>query len=64
VDALASPLLQAIGLGAVALAVLGLVNRRYQRCPHCRRLVRRARRGWLRCRVCGRQYHRSVQLKR
>jgi len=64
VDALASPLLLAIGVGVVALATLGLVSRRYQRCPHCRRLVPRAHRGWLRCRTCGRQYHRSVHLGR
>jgi len=64
VDALASPLFLSIGVGAVALAVLGLVSRRYQRCPHCGRLVARAHRGWLRCRLCGRQYHRSVNLGR
>jgi tRNA(Ile2) C34 agmatinyltransferase TiaS len=64
VDALASPLFLPIGVAAVALAVLGLVSRRYQRCPHCGRLVPRAHRGWLRCRLCGRQYHRSVNLGR
>jgi ribosomal protein L37AE/L43A len=52
----------------VALLILVLlitvVPRRYQRCPHCRRLVPRAHRGWLRCRSCGRQYHRSVWLRR
>jgi tRNA(Ile2) C34 agmatinyltransferase TiaS len=49
------------------LAVLVLYvayKRRYQRCPHCRRVVPRARRGWLRCKTCGRQYHRSVWLRR
>jgi hypothetical protein len=51
----------------VGLGVLGLLvayQRRYQRCPHCRRVVPRARRGWLRCKTCGRQYHRSVWLRR
>jgi tRNA(Ile2) C34 agmatinyltransferase TiaS len=50
-----------------AIVVIGawnLVNRRYQRCPHCRKIVPRAVRGWLRCKGCGRQYHRSVMLKR
>ncbi len=64
VDALDSPLVQALGLGVVALAAMGLFTRRYQRCPHCRRWVPRAHRGWLRCRTCGRQYHRSVHLRR
>ncbi|HEV8586173.1 MAG TPA: hypothetical protein VGT02_14495 [Methylomirabilota bacterium] len=63
-DALASPLVQALGVGAVALVLVSLLTRRYQRCPHCRRWVLRAHRGWLRCRTCGRQYHRSVHLRR
>jgi hypothetical protein len=53
---------------AATAGVLGVgmvfVTRHFQRCPHCRRMVPRARRGWLRCRTCGRQYHRSVHLKR
>jgi len=64
VDFIHSPLVQ---IGAVVLVVLFvrfLVMRRYQRCPHCLRLVRRAHRGWLRCKSCGRQYHRSVQIRR
>jgi ribosomal protein L37AE/L43A len=48
----------------VAVGGWSVVSRKYQRCPHCRRFVRRAVRGWLRCKGCGRQYHRSVQLKR
>jgi hypothetical protein len=52
-------------LALVVAAALGSAYmRRYQRCPHCRRVVPRARRGWLRCRACGRQYHRSVWLRR
>lgn len=56
----------ALALGAAIVLGLALAvgNRHYQRCPHCRRLVRRAHRGWLRCPHCGRQYHRSVMLKR
>jgi tRNA(Ile2) C34 agmatinyltransferase TiaS len=64
VDALASPFVRVLGLIAVAIVVLRIVNRYYQRCPHCRRWVRRAHRGWLRCKSCGRQYHRSVQFRR
>ncbi len=58
-----SPLTYAL----VSLAVVVLTvayQQRYQRCPHCRRVVPRARRGWLRCRTCGRQYPRSVWLRR
>jgi tRNA(Ile2) C34 agmatinyltransferase TiaS len=47
----------------VALALWLLIARQYQRCPHCGAFVRRARRGWIRCRKCGRQYHRSVKLR-
>jgi tRNA(Ile2) C34 agmatinyltransferase TiaS len=64
VDALASPLVQMLALGVVIAAALAWANRRYQRCPHCRRWVPRAHRGWFRCKGCGRQYHRSVHLKR
>jgi tRNA(Ile2) C34 agmatinyltransferase TiaS len=53
------------GVALVLFAILAtFYSRRYQRCPHCRRIVPRARRGWLRCRSCGRQYHRSVWLRR
>jgi ribosomal protein L37AE/L43A len=51
-------------LVALGVAMIVVYARRYQRCPHCRRVVPRARRGWLRCRSCGRQYHRSVWLRR
>jgi tRNA(Ile2) C34 agmatinyltransferase TiaS len=43
------------------LLLLVLITRYIQRCPHCGSFVRRARRGWVRCRRCGRQYHRSVR---
>jgi tRNA(Ile2) C34 agmatinyltransferase TiaS len=64
VDLLRSPLVQIGALILVVLVVRALVMRRYQRCPHCLKFVRRAYRGWLRCPACGRQYHRSVQLRR
>jgi tRNA(Ile2) C34 agmatinyltransferase TiaS len=51
-------------LGVVALGVYWYFGRVLQRCPHCRRLVRRAVRGWFRCTYCGRQYHRSVPRQR
>jgi tRNA(Ile2) C34 agmatinyltransferase TiaS len=50
-------------LAVVALILYLLFSRRYQRCPHCGAFVRRAKRGWMRCRRCGRQYHRSVRLR-
>jgi tRNA(Ile2) C34 agmatinyltransferase TiaS len=50
-------------VAVLALAVYLLMAQRYQRCPHCGMIVRRARRGWMRCRRCGRQYHRSVRLR-
>jgi uncharacterized protein with PIN domain len=52
------PAATAAALVVVALAVVA--TRRYQRCPHCHRLVRRARGEWLRCSRCGRQYHRGL----
>jgi tRNA(Ile2) C34 agmatinyltransferase TiaS len=58
-----SPLTYVLAL-LVAALIVSMYARRYQRCPHCRRVVPRARRGWLRCRACGRQYHRSVWLRR
>jgi tRNA(Ile2) C34 agmatinyltransferase TiaS len=64
VDWLPSPLIQLGAVAVVGVLVVSLVTRRYQRCPHCNRMVLRAHRGWLRCRGCGRQYHRSVHLRR
>lgn len=58
-----APWLPLVLLGAL-VAALALARRYLQRCPHCRRLVRRAYRGWLRCPSCGRQYHRSVPRQR
>jgi hypothetical protein len=49
---------------AVALAFGLWALWRYQRCPHCRRFVRRARGGWLRCPRCGRQYHHGFRVVR
>jgi tRNA(Ile2) C34 agmatinyltransferase TiaS len=57
------PLVYVLALLVVAV-LASTYTRRYQRCPHCQRFVPRARRGWLRCRSCGRQYHRSVRLRR
>ncbi|HEY7362522.1 MAG TPA: hypothetical protein VIE37_00325 [Methylomirabilota bacterium] len=50
---------------AVILALgLGLYGvQKYQRCPHCGRLARRAFRGWLRCTTCGRQYRRGLRVR-
>jgi hypothetical protein len=49
----------------VALAVVAaawfLLSRVYQRCPHCRRVVRRVRAGTVRCRHCDRQYYRGLR---
>ncbi|OGL20004.1 MAG: hypothetical protein A3F92_11380 [Candidatus Rokubacteria bacterium RIFCSPLOWO2_12_FULL_71_22] len=53
-----------LALLVVTLAALLYARRVLQRCPHCRTLVRRARRGWLRCPRCHRQYHRSVPRQR
>jgi len=64
VDVLYLPQVQLLAAGLAVLLVYLWARSRYQRCPHCRRLVKRAHRGWLRCRGCGRQYHRSVMLKR
>jgi DNA-directed RNA polymerase subunit RPC12/RpoP len=50
-------------VAVVALVLYLLISPRYQRCPHCGAFVRRARRGWMRCGRCGRQYHRSVRLR-
>ncbi|MBI3638110.1 MAG: hypothetical protein HY216_18090 [Candidatus Rokubacteria bacterium] len=52
------PVLRVVAvLVAVAVAIGAW---RYQRCPHCRRLVRRARVGWLSCPRCGRSYARGI----
>jgi len=65
VDSLPAAWLYAGGLGLLAVVVGAYAGRRrYQLCPHCRRVVPRAVRGWLRCRGCGRQYHRSVWWRR
>jgi tRNA(Ile2) C34 agmatinyltransferase TiaS len=48
----------------VVVGAYWYVHRILQRCPHCRRFVRRAARGWFRCPHCGRQYHRSVPRQR
>jgi len=63
VDWLSSPTLHVGAVALVGVIVVSLASRRWQRCPHCSRMVPRARRGWLRCRSCGRQYHRSVHLR-
>jgi tRNA(Ile2) C34 agmatinyltransferase TiaS len=53
-----------IVLGAALLVGLALVGvQRYQRCPHCGRLVRRAQQGWLRCHACGRQYRKGLRVR-
>jgi uncharacterized protein with PIN domain len=54
-----------IATAAVIVAVAWiLLSRRYQRCPHCRRLVRRVRAGSLRCPRCGRQYYYGLRYLR
>ena len=63
-DWLSLPMVQLGAAIVVGVLAVSLVSRRYQRCPHCNRMVPRAHRGWLRCRGCGRQYHRSVHLRR
>jgi uncharacterized protein with PIN domain len=52
------PIVAAAAVVVVILAVW--VARRYQRCPHCHRFVRRVHEGWMRCSRCGRQYHRGL----
>ena len=56
--------LQAAAGAIVVIGGWSLFNRKFQKCPHCRKIVPRAVRGWKRCKGCGRQYHRSVMLKR
>lgn len=53
------PLVAAAALVLLVLTVWAVL--RYQRCPHCHRVVRRARDGWMRCSRCGRQYHRGLR---
>jgi tRNA(Ile2) C34 agmatinyltransferase TiaS len=53
---------------AIAVIVLGLGvlygAQKYQRCPHCGRIVRRAvTQGWLRCPGCGRQYRKGLRVR-
>jgi predicted amidophosphoribosyltransferase len=45
----------------VIAVVWAILWRLYQRCPHCRRLVRRARARTVRCPHCGRQYYRGIR---
>jgi|GEM_PF-1905080 len=52
-----------LALAAVAVAGLAVAYQRYQRCPHCGRLVRRVVKGWRRCGGCGRQYRRGLKLR-
>jgi hypothetical protein len=55
------PVVIVFAIIALALGVFGV--QRYQRCPHCGRIVRRAFRGWLRCTACGRQYRRGLRVR-
>lgn len=53
---------------AIAVIVVGLGLfyglQRYQRCPHCGHIVRRAvSQGWLRCTSCGRQYRKGLRVR-
>jgi hypothetical protein len=64
VDLISLSKLPLVAAGILVFLILVWGRSHYQRCPHCRRIVPRAHRGWLRCRGCGRQYHRSVHLKR
>jgi len=51
-------------LAVVLVAALGLFGaQKYQRCPHCGRIVRRAVQGWRRCAACGRQYRKGLRLR-
>lgn len=53
-----------VGVAALVLGA-GLLYgwQRYQRCPHCGRIVRRVMQGWLRCSACGRQYRRGLRVR-
>jgi ribosomal protein L37AE/L43A len=51
-------------VGALLLTGLAYFGvQRYQRCPHCGRLVRRVQQGWLRCTSCGRQYRKGLRIR-
>jgi len=51
-------------IGALLVAGLALFGvQRYQRCPHCGRVVRRVQQGWLRCTSCGRQYRKGLRVR-
>jgi uncharacterized protein (DUF983 family) len=50
------------GVAVIVIAGLTLGFKRYQRCPHCGRIVRRVYRGWRRCKGCGRQYRRGLRF--
>jgi Zn finger protein HypA/HybF involved in hydrogenase expression len=54
---------ETFAVGAAVLVVIAwwIFARWYQRCPHCRRLVRRASPRTLRCPRCGRQYYEGVR---
>jgi len=53
-------------VGAVVFIVVAwwILARWYQRCPHCRRVVRRAHTRSLRCSRCGRQYYYGLRPMR
>jgi tRNA(Ile2) C34 agmatinyltransferase TiaS len=53
-----------IAIAAVLAVVLGFYGvQKYQRCPHCGRVVPRVSRGWLRCASCGRQYRKGLRVR-
>ena len=54
-----------IALGLVVI-FLGwwILGRWYQRCPHCHRIVRRARDTTRQCPRCGRQYYYGLRAMR
>ncbi|HEV8674856.1 MAG TPA: hypothetical protein VGX21_12485 [Methylomirabilota bacterium] len=53
----------ALLVAAVAAGVWFLWRTRLQLCPHCGWIVRRVRRGWLRCPRCHKQYARHAKLR-
>lgn len=57
----------AVILGLIAIAAVvagGLAARRaLQFCPHCGWIVRRVRKGWLRCPRCKRQYAKTARVR-
>ena len=50
-----------VGVLVVVVAAWIVLRRLYQRCPHCRGLVHRARAGTRRCASCGRQYYSGLR---